>query len=424
MAMLEYLLGDERRLRLGELRDESRATRALIAAVSPSLTAPELTKLAFGIMQITGALDLSAYEPKDRLHLCKRIRQERLDLLAAIPEDCRTRELARHIQEELRALGEPRRRRGTSVTFVKDVQMTAAGMAKAKDRDILRFLGLHPDRSGWGDPRELRRNRSVDASRVFGEFAKENLGRARRLIQRISPGDIERPVASVVTAMSEKPDVPPREIVDLVMAFHDRGFASPDFRHAAAYALVRAGSAIDGLDDPVCEMLAGWLSDYTPPDQVSRRGSDTEAKKKREPHPLLWDDRGIRSLSGGNYPILRCLEVGFIRRKPPAADAWLTVLEKHLGRTENPEVWDMLADELRFLWHADRDRTVAFFESLFDVKPSLRTGVEGLRLLAWTHRWLPSDLVNRRLMGLMENEWDLGHQAAGELAGLRAILVP
>ncbi len=424
VTILDYLLGDERRLRLGGLDDESRATRTLIAVISPSLASPDLAKLTLGITQMTGGLDLSNYEPKHRLHLSKQIRQERLDLLAAIPEGCRTRELARHMQEELQALGEPRRRRRTSITFTNDVQMTATGMAKAKDQDILRFLGLHPDKSGWGSPMERRRNRSIDASRVFGEFAKENLGRARRLIQRMSPGDIERPVASVVTAMSEKPDVPPIEIVKLVMDFHDRGFASSEFRHAAAYALARAGGAIDGLDDRVCETLTGWLGDYTPPDRVFRRGGDAEVKKERKLHPLLWGDRGIRGLPGGNYPILRGLEVGFIRRKPLAANAWLAVLEKHLDRTENPEVWDMLADELRFLWHADRDRTVVFFERLFDAQPSLRTGVEGLRLLAWTHRWLPSDFVHRRLAGWMENGWDRGHQAAGELAGLRAILVP
>lgn len=424
VAVLDYLLGDERRLRLGNLEDESGVTKALIAAISPSLPSPDLSRLIDGVLRATGGRDLSEYERKHRLQLSKWIRQERLDLLTAIPEACRTSDLARHIREEFRAVGHPFRRGEIGVVYGSDVRMTAASMAKAKDRDVLRFLGLHPDESGWGNPLEPRRDRSVDASRAFGEFAKEHPYRARRLIQRMPPGNFERPVAHAITAMSEKGDVLPREIVEFVMGLHDRGFASNEFRDAAAYALARAGSKLDGLDDCVCETLAKWLGDHATPEETSRQGDDAEAKKERGLHPLLWGTGGIRPLPGGNYPTLRALEVGFIRRDPPAANAWLAVLEEHLGRTENPEVWRALADELRFLWHADRDKTVAFFERLFDEQPSLTQGQEGVRLLALIHRWLPSDFIHRRLQGWIESEWDQGRQAAGEFTGLRALLVP
>lgn len=424
VAVLGYLLEDERRLRLGNLEDESGVTKALIAAISPSLPSHDFSRLIAGVLRATGGRDLSEYERKGRLQVSKWIRREHLDLLMATPEACRTRDLAGYIREELRAVGEPFRRGSIEVIYGSDVRMTVAGMAKARDRDVLRFLGLHPDESGWGNPLEPRRNRSVDASRAFGDFAKEHPYRAMRLTQQVPPGNLERPVAHAITAMSEKGDVLPREIVEFVTSLYDRGFASGEFRDAAAYALARAGSNLDGLDDRVCEILTGWLGDYAPPEGMSRQGDDAEAKKKRGLHPILWGTGGIRPLPGGNYPILRALEVGLIRRNPPAANAWLAVLEEHLGRTENSEVWRALADELRFLWHADRDRTAAFFERLFDAQPSLTQGQEGVRLLAWTHRWLPSEFVHRRLRGWMESGWDQGRQAAGEFASLRALIVP
>jgi hypothetical protein len=172
----------------------------------------------------------------------------------------------------------------------------------------------------------------------------------------------------------------------------------------------------------VCGVLAGWLNNWAPPERATSR---EDAKKKEVIlHPLLWQGGGIRILPTGNYAILRALELGLMLRKPPAADSWLAILEEHFGRNENSEVWEALADDLRFLWHADRGRTIAFLGRLFDRQPSLLQGVAGLRLLAWIHRWLPDGMVHRCLRGWFEGEWERGRQAAGEFAGLRVLLVP
>ena len=423
-AVLDYLLGDKRRFRLGNLEDESGVTKALIEALSPSLAPGDLQRLIDGILRATSGLELSFYERKERLQVLKWIRLEHLELLMAIPEGCRTQHLVQRIREELRAVGEPVKRRRAVVNYSSDVQMTATGMAKAKDRDVLHFLGFHPDKSGWGSSLNRRRERSVDASRVFGEFAQEHPERARRLIGRILPGHLERPVGHAISAMSERGTLPPDDIVDLVTSLHERGYSSIEFRHAAAFALVRMAKTLEGLDDRVCRMLMSWLTDWLPMEKVPSWEVKADRTVATNLHPLLWSYGGHRIVPGGNYPVLRALESGLMLRKPPAANSWLSILEEHLDRAENPDVWEVLADDLRFLWHADRKRTITFFDRLFDAQPALAQGVAGLRLIAWIHQWLPNEIVHHRLREWNDGSWDCGRQAAGEFAGLRALLVP
>jgi hypothetical protein len=65
-----------------------------------------------------------------------------------------------------------------------------------------------------------------------------------------------------------------------------------------------------------------------------------------------------------------------------------------------------------------------FLQRLFEKEPALSTSVEGLRLLAWTHRWLPAQVVHNRIAALLSGGWDRAEQAVGELVALRAFTVP
>ena len=204
-----------------------------------------------------------------------------------------------------------------------------------------------------------------------------------------------------------------------MVSLHGRGFGSAPFRNAAAYALSKIARPLHGLGDATCAMLRGWLKDYEAPPPKSGGRPDRTDEHAR---PVIWDGPGIRVLPGGNYPVLLALELGTLLREPAAADAWLKTLEEHAVRPEDPAVWEALADDLRFLVHADQARASAFLDSLLDEKPALANSVAGARLLAWTHTWLPEDLVRKTILRWMEGDWRRGPQAAGELVALRWLM--
>ena len=296
-----------------------------------------------------------------------------------------------------------------------------SAMCKAKDKDIIRFLRPHPDRSEWGSAFEPRLGRSVDASRAFGEFAKTDPSRALRIVGQLPAGELERPAAEALTAFSEEGRLPPEKVVSLVASLHQRGFRSASFRHAAAYALCRVAQPLHGLDDLTCAMLQDWLEKYEAPPSETEEHPDREDEHA---HPVLWDGSSMRVLPGGNYPVLRALELGMLLRKPAAADRWLDTLEEHAARPEDHAVWGALADDLRFLVHADRARASAFLASLLEDRPALANSVAGARLLAWTQGWIPEHIVQRTMLRWAEGAWKRGRQAAGEFVALRWLMNP
>lgn len=425
VAVLDYLIGDPRRLRLGDHQDPRSATIGLMTAATPHLGEPELRRLVSFIRTTLAPKDLAMFGSR-RLETSKWQREDTLRIIEAVPVSARPRWLSRWIEEEDRALpGERPREPEIRIMRGTAIPMSALSMGKAKDRDILRFLSGHDDQSGWGSVFASHRGRSVEASRVFAEFAKEHPRRAVRLIGRLAPGRQERPVGYALDALAERDVLPPGDVVSLVFELDGRGFRSTVFREGAAMALARAATALKGLDDHICTVLEGWLGEWEPPATTTTdEQADTTSSGAREPQPILWDSTRLVVLPGGNYPVLRALELGLMAREQPEADRWLAILERHALRRENPKVWDSLADDLRFLWHADRVRAVSFIDSLIRQRPELSNSTHGVRLLAWTHSWLPAEIVERQIAEWRGAGWEHGPQAAGEIAALRAIVDP
>lgn len=132
----------------------------------------------------------------------------------------------------------------------------------------------------------------------------------------------------------------------------------------------------------------------------------------------------MRVLPHGNFPILRALTYGLLMRDPPEAGRWAAVLEKHLGRSENPEVWSALTLDLSHLRLVESERAAAFLSALFDRCPAALHGPEGTLLLAYAQSWAPQDAMRDWLTALRKGPWNGGRQAFGELLFLRHILQP
>lgn len=419
ICVLDYLLGDARRLSLGNMWNSLGETCRLITALSPHLN-------YFQLERLVGAISEWQYhkaQPSDdaslRREKLKWNRECRLRLLSAIPSAIRPPHVARLIEQEecelgvVRDLEEPLRLLPTIGS-----PMTAEDMARASDQDILALFDELVDQTGHSHPRDPMQGGSVQLSHAFAEFAKANPERVRSLIDRLSPGKHERPVGYALPALVKAGSSDPARLVALVHDLHKRSFSSKDFRSGAAQALQKASAPLGGLDDETCALLESWLTDAHGPTIISRH------EPKREEVTILWQDRHLRVLPGGNYPILSAIRDGYLYRMPMAADNWLAVLDRHLSRREEPEVWRALARDLRFLANADRQAATRFVRRLLATVEGLVNSEEGVELLAWTHQWLPADISHACLDEWRGGSWSRGPQAAGEFALLRHLVEP
>lgn len=418
-VVLDYLLGDPRRLALGDYSDAHADTCRLIASVASHLDDAGLDRLVRAVLGWRRHADEPDDDARSRRETWRWNRECRRRLLAAIPAEHRPPEIARLLEEEGRALGPAREPRSRLLVPSVGPTMTTGQMARARDADILGLFDELVDVTGRDHPRDSMRSGSIQASQQFAGLAKTDPSRVVRLLDALSPGRHERPVGYALDALGEAEALEPMSLVALVHRLHSRSFSAAEFKSGAASALGKAASRLEGLGDRACALLESWLGDAAGPTLGARN------REEREAHgSVLWHDGGLRLLPGGNYPILHALMLGHLLRRPMAADAWLGVLERHLARREEREVWQALAPDLRFLANADRDRAAHFVRRLLRAVEGLADSVDGAGLLAWTHRWLPLDLSHAHLDRWRDGPWPLGPQAAGEFALLRHLLVP
>ncbi len=215
------------------------------------------------------------------------------------------------------------------------------------------------------------------------------------------------------------------DLIQLVMNLGEKGFSSDIFRTHAADALRIIAKEPSGLPNNCCELLEAWLTDWEPP-EAEQQDDDGSAEESSEPdyQPILWASGRLRSVPRGNYPVLQALTMGYLLRRPSNFNAWLDVLERHLARKENPNVWRALGRELRWLRGADQERAVEFIEALLAAQPGLHFSEDGAVTLAYLLQWVPEDRAENWLSAYLTSDWEKGPQAFGELVTHRYFCVP
>jgi hypothetical protein len=418
-AALKYLLGDKRRLAL-DSRWGNRETRKLIAAIIPALDGSDRLLLEQTILGWTFYTRTAQLDVKERRDCYRWNREHRISLLRAFPLDTLSPRGRRYLEKEARALPYFLSDSGPEVTGgIIRSPMSAEQMKSAKDEDILNLFENLTDDKEWGHSLSLKGG-SMEASRAFGEFAKLEPHRALRIIARLQPDRQERPVAEGTAGMAEAGALAPEQILQLVEALDSRGFKSDEFRQRVSWALVKIASKIGGLNDETCSLLEGWLRDETSPHGLGVR------EVAGSPRCFLGDSHRSRILPHGNYPILQSLFVGFLARKPHAADRWLSVLERHFERRkESPDVWAaLLFHEMFWLRHSDRLRSSSLVTRLFERHPELLTSEVAPYFLGANHHWLPPEFTHSCLHEWENGSWGEGPQAAAEVCMYRYASVP
>lgn len=430
LTVLDYLLGDPRRLAVGDMHDDHSDTKKLIAALAPALAPDHMYRLEAALWAWRRYIPEIPWDEdaKRRFERRKWAREDRLRLLRAIPLDLMTPQGRRSRLEEERALPyvSDGNRHPTGIYSVRAV-LSAERLPHLSDNAIYQFIDYlhdgvieHPKRS-WGPTSGGRR----EAANAFGEFAKTNPERALRLIDRFQPGRHEHATGEGLRALSGNDAVSHERIVALIHDLDARGFASEQFRWDAAHTMASAADRLKGLPDAMVAMLKGWLSDWAPRTEDADADDTSLSKDSDDGGSLLWSFGGFGGiLPRGNFPVLEAISWGLLCRDPPDFAAWLELLEAHLNRPENPEVWWAMCRILVNLDRIDTPRARAFLDRLFAACPELLATRSGVVLIANLVDWLAPEQLGAFLDGWVASGWSHGPQAAAEVAMLAAFRDP
>ena len=416
---LDYLLGDPRRLVLGDDRNMHNDTCDLIAALAPHVNSSKLADLedyilGFKIYDVSDAGD-----PNHRRNLIRYNREHQLRLLSAIPSAFLSKRALSHIESEKVALIHYRDWDSFSSGWQYiPSPMNADQMLKASDSDILGLFHVLTDDTGSGHPTRPHQGGTVQAAREFGLFAKQAPSRAVSILRQLPTGKHDIVVGETLRALPDT-DYPVHAIFELILDLSMKGLSSESYREDCAISLRGTLNKTNQLPESIVDLLESWLSEpWKRPSDVADAAVASDVSSREG--SLLWTFGGMEILPNGTYYLMDVLSCEFIRRTPPLADRWLDLLEKHLSRQDRLSVWRTLCHHLQNLRLCEHGRASRFLDSLFNLYPSVLRSGNGIMLIANCIWWADAVLVKNWMNQLRDSDWPHGPQAYGELVFLGA----
>src|ERR1700674_3746764 len=98
-------------------------------------------------------------------------------------------------------------------------------------------------------------------------------------------------------------------------------------------------------------------------------------------------------------------------------EAWLSVLEKHLERVEDPAVWETLCQrEFTYLNHTPSERANDLIGRMIEKDHRIVSTECFVRFVGRAHWWLRPSLTDSCIGQWLSATWDKGPQAAAEVA--------
>lgn len=440
-----FLLADERRFLIGDAHvslepglssmESGLSSQELIEAIAPHLDDEDVAELRDRIEN--WSLYVPGFdrddEPSLRFQRLKWASDHRMELLERLPERFLAPRRRRQVREWRAAKRHPIPKRGTGRTMATFVgsPMSHETMAKALDSDIFAMLDeVHDQAPERTRRRPLSRDGGVtELSRAFAEFAKGHPERAVGLCQtRFVAGRHERAAAYMVDELSKLDAFPADRLLAVIHDLSDRGFSSRSWKTSASWALARLAGRLSGLPDATIEMLESWLENDPAEiaNKIERRLSmdaENARRNKREktvPGPIIFASHfagGMRIVPQDNYTVLSAIFHGLIGREERGYEQWLSVLERHAEKPEDPHNWAfLLASEGQWLYWADRPRVQQLLSRLWRSDPRVFEGVE-LGGLLWSCRAMfPKKLLIDIATAWSRMPGEEAPQAAGELA--------
>lgn len=412
---LQFLISDPRRLTIGDHPDRSFESKRLIRAISSALSESDREALETHILQWT------QYRPEADL-IAEQLewnREAQLKLIAAfepntLSESSQTKLRVAEIPPEEFA---PRPRVG----FREVVSPMSADEMDATSDDQIAALFIMPTDEVCGGQESVRMEGLRDhVSAAFREFAKRNPERAIRILNLLSSGVDESAVGQALEGLSES-SCSDDACIKLICSLNQRGFESEQFRSKASSAIGRRAQKGQGLSDDICKVLEGWLG---LPWDITVYDNSRSQRTNEQRHSLLWGYNRPFTLPRGSYSTLETLIHGYLLRIEPEDEQCLTILERHLLRSENPRVWEALCERLHWLGNCSPDRASQFLLDLFNKYPRVRDSVLAILLLPRVWNVFSDKQLQSVLTAIRDHAWECGPQAFGELLCLRSLWHP
>lgn len=414
--VLEFLCADPRRLELGQsYSDEHRDSLRLIEALVPHLDDTQYQQLENTLLNWHHYREMPDDDAQTRKSRLSWDRQHRLRLLRALPKERLSQAVRRLIKEEERAF--PNLPESAGMSFKAQwigSPVSAEQMQKGSDEDVLHLFEELTDDHDWDHPRKSMKGGSIQAGRELARLAETNVERAVSIVRRLEPSRNETPVSLVLQSLI-KAGYKRDALYVLIEELSAKGFASEQFRHAAAHAIEEASSAEFPMPVSLLVLLESWLVSVDPASEDI--AGEQNAKEQKE--SLLWGHGGISFLPSGNFPMLAAISRACLVVEPPLMESWLRILDGHLSRTESPRVWTSIAGRyLRWLNLASHEQAQSFLDRLFHAYPTMLGMLQGVHLMAYLQHWIAPRNA-RCWLELMLQAGGQGTQGYGEILMLR-----
>lgn len=447
---LEYLLGDSRRLQVGMAFLQNTdgvghlvygwSTQVLLRAIVPQLRAEQLERLRANIDSWDPYLHEAREDSDASTRRQRRIwaQEKRFMLLGLLPAQVLEPRRNRQIQEWRATQPDLRGGPGPAMASFVGSPMSEKQMGDASDDDVFRMIDEVADNT---DHRSGRRGMhrdggTVELGRAFAAFGKTHSERALRIAEtRFLFGRHENAAGELLRVVAEDSNVDAQRIRTLVRKWHREGFASKAWRRDTAWALQRLAEREAGLVDEDVALLESWIVN-DPQRTIERiaarldleqRNRAANSHHKPEAAPIVFrrGPGGMRILPQDNFALLAAIAAGLLGRAEPSWDGWLSALERHLERSEDPAIWTaLLIFRGQPLFWADRPRAMRLVQAIWDRFPDAFLDKHVADFL-----WRNRDLVACEVMKAVRDRWlegdDPGNrQAAGELLMATVLLDP
>lgn len=447
---VDYLLADSRRLQVGmafipatdgvsHLVD-GWSTQVLLRAIVTQLGAEQLERIRANIE----SWDPYLYEAQEESDVSTRrnrriwAEERRFPLLALLPAHVLQPRRYRQVQEWRATQPELRGSRCGSMASIVRSPMSSQQMGNASDDDVFKMIDEVADNT---DRRRGRRGfrrdgGTVELARAFAAFGKTHADRALWIAeQRFRPSRHENAAGELLRVLAEDPNVDAQRVRALVWKWHREGFATEGWRKDVAWALHDLAKRDKGLIDEDVALLESWIvNDSLRTNQriaarldLEQRNREMNSNRKAETNAIVFRrvPGGMRILPQDNFTLLAAMAAGLLGRAKPDWDGWLSVLERHVDRSEDPAIWTAL---LIFrgapLSWADRPRATRLVQAIWDRFPDAFSD-KYVSDFIWHNR----DLVTSEVIKTIRDCWLVGNdtgnrQAAGELLMATVLLNP
>jgi nucleoside phosphorylase len=422
-AILNYLLGDQRRLCLGGSVDGPHCeTKGLISSSCPYLSLDDREKLENSIYQFNYCQLLGNYDPAARFKRFKYNRQYRLKLLLSFPDECLSPKAKKLRDEEIRAFPlEASEDRYPTVTEVHSIgpRMTQDEMSCASEQDLLNLMNEIPDETEWSLSQRNRRihlsrsGSSVQQSQEFGKLVQGNPDLFLKILPKLQPQRHDIYAGAALLSLSET-NFPASQLLQILEELDRRGFGSEDFYNDAAEALEKVAKHNHGLPTFFLELLKSWLLVHSRPGLEYYRGKENHQTELKS--PILFGMGGSHVLPDGRGNIVRALADGYLQQNPPDLTSWSRFIQSQLGVEQHPAIWVDILSRMPPLLNGDPAEATELFDRVIRNCPEVLQYSWALYLIARTISWFePKETVQGWLEIIQENGSSFSQQAYGEL---------